>query len=139
MFLLSDIMVKLRPAILAMEPGTRVVANSFGMEEWAPDETAMVEPCRSWCTAHLWIVPARLEGAWRLPAGELALTQTYQDLSGTFVSGGAAVPVLFGRVRGNDVVFTAGGAEYRGRLVNGTMEGTVKRDGQTASWRATRE
>jgi precorrin-6B methylase 2 len=138
MFLLSDIMVKLRPAILAMKPGTRVVANTFGMEEWAPDETQTLNPCVTWCTAHLWIVPAKVEGTWRMPQGDLTLMQTFQDLSGTMMAGGTAAPVLFGRVRGEAITFTAGGAEYNGRLVNGRLEGTVTRGGRTESWSAGR-
>jgi SAM-dependent methyltransferase len=138
MFLLSDIMVKLRPAILEMTPGTRVVANSFGMEDWAPDETATLDRCTTWCTAHLWIVPARVEGTWRLPQGELTLKQTFQDLSGTLASAGQSVPVLFGRVRGEQIMFTAGGADYAGRIANGAMEGSVTRDGRTERWNATK-
>ena len=68
MFLLPDINIKLRPKILGMKPGTRVVSNSFTMGEWSADETATVgEGCSSWCTAYLWIVPAKFDGAWHLP------------------------------------------------------------------------
>ncbi len=66
MFLLPSINVKLRPKILDLKPGTRIVSNSFDMEEWKPDETATVEGCNNWCTAHLWIVPAKVEGSWKL-------------------------------------------------------------------------
>jgi hypothetical protein len=138
MFLLSDIMLKLRPAILDMKPGTRVVTNSFGMEEWSPDETVTIDRCTTWCTAHLWIVPARVEGTWRLPQGELTLKQTFQDLSGTLASAGQSVPVLFGRVRGDQIVFTAGGAEYAGRIADGAMQGSVTREGRTESWKGTK-
>jgi hypothetical protein len=138
MFLLTDIMLKLRPKILDMKPGTRVVTNAFGMEAWAPDETVTLERCATWCTAHLWIVPAKVEGVWHLPQGELTLKQTFQDLSGTLLSGGTSAPVLFGRVRGEQIMFTAGGAEYAGRLANGAMQGSVTRDGRTESWSAVR-
>ncbi len=67
MFLLPEINLKLRPKILDMKPGTRVVSNSFRMEDWEPDETATVgEGCTTWCTALLWIVPAKVGGKWRL-------------------------------------------------------------------------
>ena len=69
MFLLSDIMLKLRPKIVGLKPGTRVVSNSFEMDGWAPDDSARIPDCKTWCTAHLWIVPARVEGTWRLPQG----------------------------------------------------------------------
>jgi hypothetical protein len=139
MFLLSDLMVKLRAAVLNMKPGTRVVTNSFGMAEWAADETVTLDRCNTWCTAHLWIVPARVEGTWRLPQGELTLKQTFQDLSGTLASAGASVPVLFGRMRGDQIMFTAAGAEYVGRISNGTMQGAVTRDGRTERWEGTKE
>src|SRR6267143_6410063 len=75
MFLLSSINMKLRPKILNLKPGTRIVSNTFDMEDWKDDETAQVEGCTNWCTAHLWIVPAKVGGTWKLPQGELALKQ----------------------------------------------------------------
>ena len=67
LFLLPSLNLRLRPTILNMAPGTRVVSNSFTMEAWQPDETVNVGgDCTSWCTAHLWIVPAkvRAHGSW---------------------------------------------------------------------------
>ena len=76
--------MKLRPKLLELKPGTRIVSNSFTMEDWEADETANVtEDCTSWCTALLWIVPAKVEGTWQMPQGELTLTQEFQMLSGT--------------------------------------------------------
>ena len=119
MFLLPSINLKLRPQILALRPGSRVVANSFTMGEWTADETVtLTENCSSWCTAHLWIVPARVEGRWKLPQGELVLKQQFQMVSGTLRTGGKAVRLESGRVRGEEIVFSAGGVEYKGR-VNG--------------------
>ena len=70
MFLLPSINLRLRPKILEMRPGTRVVSNTFTMDDWQADETSTVsEDCTSWCTALLWIVPAKVEGTWNLPAG----------------------------------------------------------------------
>ena len=63
MFLLPSINMKLRPTILNLKPGTRIVSNTFTMEDWTPDETQTVAgDCTSWCTALLWIVPAKVEG-----------------------------------------------------------------------------
>ena len=62
MFLLSSINLKLRPKILDLKPGTRIVSNTFDMGDWKPDETARLPGCNSWCTAHLWIVPAKVGG-----------------------------------------------------------------------------
>ena len=88
MFLLPDINLKLRPKLLNLKPGTRVVSNSFTMGEWQADETANVKNgCASYCTAYLWIVPAKVDGTWQLPQGELTLKQTFQMVSGTLKTG----------------------------------------------------
>jgi hypothetical protein len=138
MFLLSDMMVKLQPKILDMKPGTRVVSNSFYIDDWPPDETAKIGDCKTWCTALLWIVPAKVEGTWRMPQGELTLKQDFQAVSGTLASAGHEVPVVSGHVRGTQITFTAGGAEYAGRITNTAMEGSVTREGRSESWNATR-
>jgi hypothetical protein len=140
MFLLPDINLKLRPKILALKPGTRVVSNSFTMGEWTDDETASLEAsagCNYWCTAHLWIVPARVEGAWRLPQGELSLKQDFQMISGSLQSGGARTAVS-GRLRGDQISFTAGGATYTGSVNGSLMQGTVKSAGKSDKWTAKR-
>jgi SAM-dependent methyltransferase len=80
MFLLEPINLKLRPRILDLKPGTRVVSNTFTMGEWTADQDATVEgnDCRGYYTALLWIVPAKVEGTWKLPEGELTLEQSFQ-------------------------------------------------------------
>jgi hypothetical protein len=138
MFLLPDINLKLRPKILDLKPGTRIVSNTFTMAEWQADETATVDgECISYCTALLWIVPAKVGGTWQLPQGELALKQTFQMLSGTLKSGNVSTPITNGRLRGDQISFTAGGAQYTGRVNGNAMEGTVK-GGSDVKWRATR-
>lgn len=139
MFLLPDINLKLRPKILDMKPGTRVVSNTFSMEEWEPDQTENVtEGCTSWCTALLWIVPAKVGGTWRLPDGELALTQQFQLISGTLKSGTASTPLTKAVLRGDQISFTAGTAQYTGRVNGNGIEGTVTSGGKTSKWRGTR-
>ena len=133
MFLLPSINVKLRPKILDLKPGTRIVSNSFDMEEWKPDETATVEGCDNWCTAHLWIVPAKVGGSWKLPQGELTLKQTFQMISGTLKNGNAATQVS-GKLNGDQITFTAGNVQYSGRVSGNSMEGTAGGD----KWSATR-
>ena len=122
MFLLPEINLRLRPKILSLKPGTRIVSNSFPMGDWEPDQRAELgsdSGCEtSWCTALLWIVPARVAGTHPVPQGELVLDQSFQKLSGTLRTDGATVPVE-GRVIGEEVVVTAGGRELRGR-VHGT-------------------
>jgi SAM-dependent methyltransferase len=122
MFLLPEINLKLRPRILDMKPGTRVVSNSFTMGEWSADEKAWISPaegCSSWCTAYLWVVPAKVGGTWKLPQGELTLKQEFQLLSGTLRTGDNAVEVEGGKMHGDEIIFSAGGTEFKGK-VNGT-------------------
>jgi SAM-dependent methyltransferase len=125
MFLLPQINLKLRPKILALKPGTRIVSNTFTMGDWEADETATLSPdagcSTSWCTALLWIVPARVAGTHTLPQGELILKQQYQALSGTLHTGGKTF-VLEGKVRGAEVSFNAGGRTYRGTMNGKNLE-----------------
>jgi SAM-dependent methyltransferase len=138
MFLLPDINLKLRPKILDLKPGTRIASNTFTMGEWAADQTATVnEDCASYCTALLWIVPAKVAGTWQLPQGELSLKQTFQRISGTLRSGNVATPISNGRLNGDQINFSAGGARYSGRVSGTVMEGTVKGK-NSGKWRATR-
>ena len=141
MFLLTDINLKLRPQILDLKPGTRIVSNTFDMGEWTPDETDSVasgEKCFSYCTALFWIVPAKVEGTWKLSQGQLALQQTFQMISGTLTSGGSNVTPANGRLRGDEIRFTAGGAQYVGRVSGNTMQGTFTSGGSTGTWSASR-
>jgi SAM-dependent methyltransferase len=134
MFLLSSINIKLRPKILDLKPGTRIVSNTFDMGDWKPDETATAPGCNSWCTAHLWIVPAKVEGTWNLPQGELALKQTFQMIAGTLKNGNT-VSQINGKLNGDQISFTAGGTQYTGRVNGNAMEGTAG----GVKWNATRK
>ena len=139
MFLLPEINLKLRPTILNLKPGTRVVSNTFTMEEWEPDESESVtDGCSSWCTALLWIVPADAAGVWRLPQGELTLKQDFQMLSGSLKSSGGTSPIVDGRLRGDQISFSLGGAHYTGRVNGNAVEGTVTSGGNKSTWSATR-
>ena len=139
MFLLPDINIKLRPKILGLKPGTRIVSNSFTMGEWTADQTGTAtEGCTSYCTAYLWIVPAKVEGTWRLPQGELTLKQTFQTLTGTLTTGGGSARISNARMNGDRIVFTVGGAHYTGQVKGTTIEGTVKSSDGTRNWSATR-
>ena len=140
MFLLPDINLKLRPKILDLKPGTRVVSNSFTMGEWKADQTATVsDGCNTYCTALLWIVPAKVAGTWRLPQGELELTQEFQMISGTLKSGANGVPLKNGRLNGEQISFTVGADQYTGRVNGNTMAGTVKSGAKSGKWSATRD
>jgi hypothetical protein len=120
MFLLPSINMKLRPTLLNLKPGTRIVSNTFDMEDWQPDETASIGPegCTSWCKALLWIVPAKAEGRWKTPQGELNIVQKFQMISGTLGS----TPIN-GKVVGDQISFTAGSMKYTGRVNGKAIEG----------------
>ncbi len=136
MFLLPDINLRLRPKILDLKPGIRIVSNSFTMGDWKADDTVTVtDDCASYCTAYLWIVPAKVEGKWQLPQGELTLNQTYQMISGTLKNGSNVVQIANGKLNGNEVTFNAGGSLYTGRVNGNAMEGNISSGG---NWKATR-
>ena len=125
MFLLPSLNLKLRPKLLALAPGTRIVSNSFTMGEWQEDGKADVSReagCDSgWCTAYLWIVPARFEGTHRLPEGELVLQQAFQMLTGTLTTAAGKLPVS-GVVRGVDAYVSAGRRTLRVRRSGDRIE-----------------
>jgi SAM-dependent methyltransferase len=123
MFLLPGINLKLRPKLLGLKPGTRIVSNTFTMGEWQPDDKQTVEAgCDgSWCTALLWIIPARIAGSHKLPQGDLTLKQEFQMLSGTLRAEGRTVPVE-GKVLGDEVTLKAGGREYHGHANGKQLE-----------------
>ncbi len=136
MFLLPDINLKLRPKILDLKPGTRIVSNSFTMGEWAADATTSAKDgCTSYCTAYLWIVPAKAGGTWKLSQGELTLKQEFQMVSGTLKNGSNTVQISDGKLNGDQISFTAGAVQYKGRVSGNTREGSSNPGG---SWKATR-
>ena len=130
LFLLPDLNIKLRPKILDMKPGTRVVSNSFTMQDWQSDQSVTAsekEGCQSYCTAYLWIVPAKVEGKWKLGEEELTLKQNFQMVSGSLNGGDKTVSqITKGSLRGDHITFTAGGSQYTGTVNGNTMKGTVK-------------
>jgi hypothetical protein len=127
LFLTFSNMTRLRPKFLDLTPGTRIVSNTFGMEGWTPDKTEVIPGLNcneTFCTALLWIVPAKVQGTWRLPQGDLRLNQQYQMISGTL--GNAAISE--GKLLGTEITFKVGGALYTGRVSGNRMEGTVGRE-----------
>jgi len=140
MFLLPDINLKLRPKILDLKPGTRIVSNSFTMGEWDHDRSAKAsekEGCQSYCTAYLWIVPAKVAGTWNLPNGDLTLKQEFQKITGTLRTGGLETPIK-GQLSGDQISFKAGDAQYTGRVNGASIKGNVKAGSGNTEWNATR-
>ena len=136
LFLLPALNVKLRPTILKMKPGTRVVSNTFDMGDWQADSTEHLIDCQSFCRAYLWIVPAQVEGVWQLGDSELSIEQKYQTFTGKLSTGNVVAPVK-GRLDGDRITFTAAGTEYSGRVKGNAMEGTAKPS--EAVWKAVRK
>ncbi len=130
MFLLPSLNMQLRPKLLGLRPGTRVVSNTWDMEDWTPDEVTQADSaCVSWCKALLWIVPANVEGTWKAPQGELVLTQQFQRLGGTL--GGERI--TSGTVRGEQLTFTVGAVTFEGRVTGTTIAGQAGNVGWTAT------
>lgn len=141
MFLLPDINIRLRPKILDMKPGTRIVSNSFTMGEWKWDDSvgaSAEEGCTSYCTAYLWIVPAKVAGNWSTPQGTLQLEQEFQVFSGTLTVNGRPAKLINTKLSGDRISFSAGGATYNGRVNGDRIEGAVKSGSTTTPWSASR-
>ena len=149
MFLLPDINYALRPALFDLRPGTRIVSNTWDLRGsdtdpdapgWPPDATIVLDPCPTWCTSLLWIVPAKVAGAWQMDAGELVLEQRFQQVSGQLRTADGTVAVTDGRLDGDRISFEAGGTSYTGRVAGGAaMSGTARTPAGVTEWRAQRD
>jgi len=149
MYLLPSLNMKLRPQILAMRPGTRVVAHAFNMEDWEADESSDVDGRR----AYLWIVPANVSGRWAMElsgAGgseklSLNLDQKFQKIEGVAYLGsilaGLREPRLSGFRIGFAYVDNRGvRRDFTGRVTGSSMEGSFRTDaGAEGRWTATKK
>ena len=146
MYLLPELNLKLRPTILKMKPGTRVVSHDFDMKEWDADETATVEGSG---TAYFWLVPANVEGTWTFQvqgdAAELVLKQQFQRIEPALKIGGKDTPVSNAKLQGDKISFTGTGSsgaprEYSGVVNGNTIAGTSKAGtGAASAWTAQRK
>jgi hypothetical protein len=139
LFLLPTNLTVLREKIFNLQPGTRVVLNTFTIPEWEVDEQTAVENCTgSWCTVYLNIVPAKIAGTWRAQNGtELTLTQSYQMVTGTGRTADGQTVTVSGRLRGNDLTLTSAKQEFTGRVKGNAIEGTQKPTGGGAAQQLT--
>jgi hypothetical protein len=138
MFLLTENLDKLMPKFLDLKPGSRIVINGFGITGWTPDVTERANgDCGSWCTVHLFHVPAKVGGTWQLPSGQLTIKQSFQKITGTLATGGNSTPIE-GSLMGEEITFTAGGATYTGRVNGSAMSGAVT-GGPGGKWSATKK
>jgi SAM-dependent methyltransferase len=130
LFLLPDNLRRLTDKFMNLRPGSRLVLNTFAIPEWEADVSETIQgDCMSWCTSLLYFVPAKVAGTWKTPQGELALTQTFQMVTGTLNTGGKTVAVS-GKLRGDLITLTAGGTEMIGKVVGDRIDGK--------GWSATR-
>ncbi len=138
LFLLPANLEKLVPKFLDLPPGTRIVANTFWVQDWKADDVQTVEDCDAWCTSQLFIIPAKVQGSWRAGESVLSLTQMYQMIEGTYTPAGGASAAVKGRLRGNAITVTLGGTEYDGTVKGNTIQAAAKAAGQPATLTFTR-
>jgi SAM-dependent methyltransferase len=125
LYLLPELNYKLRPTILRMKPGTRVVSHAFNMRDWEPDDV-IYESDRE---AFLWIVPATVAGKWQFEEGGggfkgmLDLIQAYQRVGGNMTTGKQPAPILGPRLSGNNFSFSFINADGTMRSVRGKFDG----------------
>src|SRR5207248_3209637 len=128
LFLLPTNLRRLAPKFLELPPGTRIVSNTYRIEGWDEETTSELgDSCASWCTALLYLVPAKVAGTWRLPTGQLELAQGAQRISGTLSAADGRKTSVSGRLSGDRIRFTvAGSGEYSGRVHGAEMSGEAK-------------
>ena len=137
LFLTPEMNIRLRPKLLALKAGARIVANTFAIGDWNPDQSFTTsDNCEKFCSGRLWLVPAKVAGMWKLPQGELVIKQNYQSFSGTLTSGNGAVPIA-GRLRGDQIAFSAGGTQYTAKVDGAVMEGFARKSGVDSKFRGT--
>jgi len=141
MFLLPDINLKLRPHLLNLKPGTRIVSNTFTMGDWDPDyEVTTEDNWNSWNSALMWIIPAKVDGTWNLASGELTFNQQYQMIYGSFKSGDKTSAISEGRLSGDEISFKIDGDTYTGIVKdNKSINGTVTKASGKSDWSAVRK
>jgi hypothetical protein len=141
LYLLPELNLRLRPTLLNMKPGTRVVSHSFLMDDWEPDERSMTEDG----SAYLWIVPAKVAGTWefRESGGKgnfvAKLEQKFQQLSGR---AGKQPLTSDARVNGSqiDLTFVDDGAPTKvtGRVDGDRIDAQITRGGKASRYIGTR-
>jgi precorrin-6B methylase 2 len=145
MYLLPGLNMKLRPTILAMRPGTRVVSHSFTMEDWEADEISSMDGRR----AYFWVVPANVNGGWAIESGaekhEIVFEQKFQKIEGSIGLGHTQAGLRAPRLSGFSISFAwvdSNGVlrNYTGRVTGNRMEGSWKGDnGSEGRWSAAKK
>lgn len=141
MFLLPEINLQLRPKLLELKPGTRIVSNTFTMDDWMPDvEVSTDNPDDSWSTALMWIIPAKINGNWKMGEGELSIRQEYQMFYGTYKSGDKSSAITDGRLNGDTINFKINEEKYSGKVKGKSiMSGTATSASAKWDWFASKK
>jgi len=123
LYMLPELNLQLRPTLLKMKPGTRIVANAFDMQEWTPDQIVSAGSEQGF----LWIIPAQVEGEWDflpyegfVPA-RLSLRQSFQQVGGTLTMAGISQPLLGAQLRGDQLSFHFLGSDNIAQSVLATV------------------
>lgn len=133
LYLLPDLNHRLRPTILKMKPGTRVVSHSFDMAEWEPDQRIETDSA----SGYMWIVPASVAGNWTLNVAgfsqpiELQLSQSFQIVNGSMMLDGKKLMIDTGRMRGDQLRFSVKRPSgqvlnFEGRVDGGKLSGRMQ-------------
>ena len=146
LYLLPSLNVKLRPTILNLKPGTRVVSHAFTMDDWQADQVDSADGR----TAYMWIVPAKVNGTWKVEVAEgsprsfeTTFTQQYQNVGGSAKAGGKSAQFSNGKLRGETINFSITDAsntrrDFTGRVSGNKIEGTVKSGAAESKFTATK-
>ena len=146
MYLLSELNLRLRPKLLDLKPGTRIVSNTFNLGAWMPDAEIIpnlnqiidIDESESsyndYSTGYFWIVPAKVEGTWEFRDGHLNITQNYQMFHGNYIDKGKLHRIEEGKLAGSEISFTIGGVRYEGKVKDGRMDGTCFDGSSNISW-----
>ena len=138
MYLLPRVNLALRPKLLELKPGTRLVSHDFDMGDWKADQYARVDAGEKYFGSggdsdiYFWIVPARVGGVWRAQltvAGkpqdyEISMEQKFQEVRGTVRVGGRTVPIQNAKLRGADLSFSFS-ADVNGTPVKHELSGRI--------------
>jgi SAM-dependent methyltransferase len=145
MYLLSELNLRLRPKLLDLKPGTRIVSNTFNLGAWMPD--AEISPdlnqidsdesessYNAYSTGYFWIVPAKVEGTWEFRDGHLNISQNFQTFHGNFIDKGKLHRIEEGKLTGSEISFTISGVRYTGKVNDGRMDGSYIDGSSTIKW-----
>lgn len=124
LYLLPDLNIQLRPTILKMKPGTRVVSHAFTMGDWEADKEIELD-----AKAYYWVVPANVAGEWSLDGvtfknAKLTLSQRYQKIGGNITIGNKSQPILNPQLEGKNIRFSYIDASNNLITVNGEINGS---------------